>query len=237
MISNIDEEQVISYLGEITPDKSIGMTSGGSTCVAIDKPVVSTESNNMLAYTINISPDHRLFGSKWGDKKPDVQVGILQRVHKRLCLEMRRQVDDDNGVAFEFTKSGEVHSHGYLVFKDKYTGYERWKTTVRKALKGYIYVPFDNFVAVVTKWCDNAPQWIKYISKDLSTSGYKLYKYDWAPEYIKVNIIEWIVNEENKLKIKQIESTNCIDKVVQTNGIDKLNPTCNITGAGINEKL
>lgn len=153
-----------------------------------------------LAYTINISPkDYVMKEGVWGVLKPDDQHKFLKRIHKHGFLKMEDYIDihnedyNSNKVCFEFTKSGELHSHGYYILKDKYTGYKRYEVLLSKSLKELL--PKSNY-NVIVKVMENYDKWNKYITKDLDKSGYKEY----IANYCEVTYKDILWYMENPIK-------------------------------------
>lgn len=167
-------KSVISILGEITP-------------LETDIPPVMLST--MLCYTINISPNTCVpyeIGL-WGEKDPDEQNVILKKIHKRVYVEMNRYLSEeesygDNKVWFEFTKSGELHSHGYFILKEKFSGYDRYVNLFMKKFKTLL--PRSNY-AVVVKWAEDKDKWVEYCSKDEHRSGYKPYSAEFCENVIR----------------------------------------------------
>lgn len=148
---------VISNLGEITP---------------VNPAVVI----NVLSYTINIDPKHIMVDyncAYWGDLSPDKQMTFLKKIHVSIYRDKKSYLQPENEVCFEFTKNGEVHSHGYFTFKDQYGGYDRYMIMFQKYVNSLIFTK-SRFTCFV-KWVDNLDKWKEYMHKDLATSGFQPY--------------------------------------------------------------
>lgn len=170
-------KEVISILGEITPD---GI------------PIVI----NMLCYTINLSPNYMITGSSWGDKSPMEQYMVLKRIHRSMYLRMYKHLSTDeeitNEVAFEFTKAGELHSHGYFILDKKYGGYERYKYMLLKFARAAMMLPNWNNNAIFIRYANDNQTWINYLNKDLSKSGFKKYVADIESETRILSIVDFL---------------------------------------------
>lgn len=169
-------KEVISVLGEITPDR----------------PVVI----NMLCYTINLSPKYMFHGTAWGDKSPVEQYRVLRRVHRTMYLRIYKYLSTDeeitNEVAFEFTKAGELHSHGYFILDKKYGGYERYKYMLLKFARAAMMLPNWNNNAIFIRYANDNESWINYLNKDLSVSGFEKYRADIESETTILTILDYL---------------------------------------------
>lgn len=154
------------------------------------------QRGSMLAYTVNISPKDKIPGrpGEWGTWTPDEQVQYLRRLHYKVFIENYKllEIHDDNlyhnQVNFEFTKAGEVHSHGYFLLKEKYGGYKRYIITITKSLKSMLPKSYYN---VVCKWAEEPETWLKYMVKEVTESGYGSYSCFYKEEEAK-NILHFI---------------------------------------------
>lgn len=184
MSENIDyissEKSVRSSLGDLTPKNN--------------KP-------KGLAYTVNISPkDYVSKTGVWGVLSPDEQCKFLKRLHKhgKLCLEEYLDSDleeyFDNKVCFEFTKNGELHSHGYYILQDKYTGYKRYEILLSKSLKSMLPKSKWN---VLVKQMEDYDKWNEYMMKEVETSGYKPYNAQYC-EITRHDIMWYISKDQNE---------------------------------------
>lgn len=153
--------------------------------------------SEMLCYTVNISPKEYIHGSIWGDMNPDEQYEILKRVHRTVYLKMysylNKDEDENNAVCFEFTKSGELHSHGYFKLLSKYSGYDKYRVLLQKEIKNSLTKKASNFMVYV-KYAEEEKKWIDYIRKDIGKSGYEEYKSSIECETKRVTILDFLKN-------------------------------------------
>lgn len=161
-------KNVISNLGEITANETSAPAAAPTAAPC-----------NMMAYTINIHPmyrhlDYMRSGSKWTDLLPKEQECFLKRVHTNMFRILRKYLEDDNMVAFEFTKKGETHSHGYFRYKQTYLGYEIHPITLQKTIMKWLNV--RQKCVAFCRWVTDEIKWKDYMAKDLATSGFTQFK-------------------------------------------------------------
>lgn len=151
--------------------------------------------SNMMAYTINISPDQWLINEGyWKDMSPDEQYMYLKKLHRKIYEYIISYIDGDNKVCFEFTKKNEVHSHGYFTFKDKYATYKRYEVMIMKYVKKIIMC--DNSHVCYARWAEDKDKWNIYITKELASSGYPSYIHDNKPiTRLRKTIVSFIDQE------------------------------------------
>lgn len=180
--------------------------------------------SNMMAYTINLPPNYyHSYGimgyDKWSDMLPVDQERFLKGVHTRVFRILRKYLEDDNMVVFEFTKKGEVHSHGYYRYKQTYVGYEIHKVTLTKIILKELKL--KNKWATLVKWVTEEDKWISYLRKDLATSGFKEYKTSG----------EQIINKQPSILRYLNSEVKPIDREISDTG------EISLTGADITKEL
>jgi len=157
IVDNIENKKVLSSLGDSTPEKE----------------------SKMIAYTINMSPKQEVIGRvTWGELSPDAQVGYLRMVHQRCYDELYHYLEEveqygSNQVCFEFTKSGEIHGHGYFVLLDAYSGYNKYLYSLKKLLRKFAIKtrPASSYMTLV-KYATEPLKWQEYMHKEIKITGY-----------------------------------------------------------------
>lgn len=188
----------------IDDEKSLEVT-GGVSCLGYITPPESDNDVNicreplestLLCYTINLSPDQWVESTLWSSKLPDEQVEYLKKVHRYVYLNIYKLLDkdDNNKVCFEFTKKGEVHSHGYFRLQEKYNGYDRNLYTILKYLKQILPSRTQKKYkyALDLKWSTDEDGWKNYMLKDINVSGFNEYVADIKLETRKLTILDFI---------------------------------------------
>lgn len=135
-------------------------------------------SGNTLAYTVNLSPNDYIgkLRCSWGKADPGEQVKFLRAVHKYAFVQMFKYLDttenDNNESNMEFTKSMEVHSHGWFTLQPKYGTYIKYIAILAKALKTMLPISKYN---VIVKYATDVTGWKNYCHKDNQVTGYAPY--------------------------------------------------------------
>lgn len=131
---------------------------------------------NMLAYTINVSPKQYIlpYSCHWDDCSPSKQFRYLKYIHRQIYNKFKDYLEPGNKVAFEFTKKGELHSHGFFRYKTKYVGYECHPISMMKYIINQIATKSRH--AAYCRWVEDEVVWISYIEKESEKSGYKYYE-------------------------------------------------------------
>lgn len=183
IVDSIKEDFRSNVLGYITPEKRL---------------------YRGLAYTVNISPKHYVTGlGTWGMASPDDQCRFLRKVHKLGYIGIYKLIDksidvENNMVSFEFTKNGELHSHGYYILEDKYNiNYKRYHMLLAKQMKKLL--PKSNYTLIIRPM-EEYEKWSQYMSKDEATVGYKPYV---AKHCEHKNTISWFIPIANEVSVQE----------------------------------
>jgi len=158
---------------------------------------------SMIAYTVNISNHQWIvpYSCVWEECSPDKQYRFLKYIHREIYNKLTGYLEIDNKVAFEFTKKGELHSHGYFTFKDCYSGFGKYPIIIQKYILNKICT--KNRHAAFVRWVEDKRIWLDYIEKESASSGYNYYVTTGEQTITLKKTVDWYLSNEPKLPTEE----------------------------------